>query len=447
MPFMKILRRVLLGLLVLVIVALVGGYWYARPLLLTGTGYAAHNDCAVTTLAGRTDPEADLPPNPLVPYLRSSRDGEAFTTRILGVLAAQTAWSTEGGGCTIADAAPDRPAVPPVPSTGNPFTAAATPTPEDAVNALVSAAFGDELPPAERTALGTRAVLVVKDGALAAERYADGFTKDTRQLGWSMTKSVANLMVGVFVKEGRVTLGQDHLFPEWTDERAKITLDDLARMTSGQHWDETYDLGTEITRMLYLEADMPGFVAAQPLAHPPGSYQMYSSGSTNLECAVLTKAAGGDGPTLARDSLFAPLGLSSAVMETDAKGNPVCSSYMWATPRDWAAVGQFALQNGQWNGAQLLPEGWMTESTTVKAVARTEEQGYAAGWWVNREADGSLVDGNLPADAYWASGHDGQRVFVVPSAGLVVVRLGFSPTVDSADLRIVPLVAAMSQGQ
>lgn len=440
---MKFVRRLLVGLLVVVLVALVGGYWYARPLLLTGTGYAAHNDCAVTTLAGRSDAAADLPPNPLVPYLRFSRSGTQFTSTVFGLLAGQTAWSTAGGGCTIADSPPQRPAVPPASHTGNPFTFASPPAPNPTLQPLVASAFGDDLPAAERAALGTRAVVAVQDGKLVAERYGEGFTLQTRQLGWSMAKSVANLVVGRYVQEGKVSLDRDQLFPEWTDERSKITLEDLMRMTSGLEWDETYDLGTAITRMLYLEPDMPKFVAAQKLTHDPGTYQMYSSGSTNLECAVLVRT-GVPGERLVRDAIFEPLGLSSAVMETDAKNNPVCSSYVWATPRDWAAIGQFALQNGVWNGKQLLPPTWMKESTTVKPVAVTEETGYAAGWWVNRKADGSLVDPALPADAYWASGHDGQRVFVVPSARLVVVRLGFSPTVDSADLRIVPLVAALS---
>ena len=129
-------------------------------------------------------------------------------------------------------------------------------------------------------------------------------------------------------------------------------------------------------------------------------------------------------------------------MEPDAAGNPVCSSYVWATPRDWAAIGQFALQGGQWGGEQLLPTDWMANSTKAIDVV-SEEKGYAAGWWVNRQADGSLVEPSLPADAYWASGHDGQQIFVVPSADLVVVRLGFSPTLEKAQLRTVPLVASM----
>ena len=155
-------------------------------------------------------------------------------------------------------------------------------------------------------------------------------------------------------------------------------------MTSGLTWDETYALGTPITQMLYAEPDMAGYAASQPLAHQPGSYQQYSSGSTNILCGVLTDLADAPDADLPREQLFAPLGLTSAVWEPDASGTPVCSSYLWATPRDWATIGEFALKDGVWAGERLLPEGWMKQTTTATPVATSEEKGYAGGWWVNR---------------------------------------------------------------
>jgi CubicO group peptidase (beta-lactamase class C family) len=270
-------------------------------------------------------------------------------------------------------------------------------------------------------------VVVLKDGRLVAERYADGFDAGTPQLGWSMSKSVTDLLVGRLVQEGTVSLDDDHLRPEWTDRRADITIRELLQMTSGLAWDETYALNTPITRMLYLEPDMAGYVASQDLAHDPGSYLQYSSGSTTLLCSILADRSG-LGANLPRDLLFAPLGLSSAVMEPDAAGTPVCSSYMWATPRDWAAVGQLALDDGVWDGHRLLPRGWIAASTKAVDVKSFEPDPYASGWWPNRAPDGSLVEDALPADAYFAEGHDGQWIVVVPSEGLVVVRLGFTPT-------------------
>jgi CubicO group peptidase (beta-lactamase class C family) len=424
--------RIALGLVVLLVVAVVAGYWYARPLLLTGTGYAAHNACAVRLVAGRDDPETDLPPNPLVPFLRTTDpDGGRVDATLLGLLARQRAFHTDGFGCTLGRERPALGAAVPVAAGANPFTDAPGPTPSPELEAALDRAFGADLPPADAEALGTRGVVVVSGGRVVAERYAEGFTSSTPQLGWSMTKSVANLVTGRLVQEGKVALSDARLRPEWTDERARITVEDLLRMRSGLTWDETYDLGTPITRMLYLEGDMAAYAAGQPLAHPVGTYQQYSSGSTNILCSVLADKAGvaaepGGAANLPRREVFAPLGLTSGVLEPDASGNPVCSSYLWATPRDWAALGRLALQDGVWDGTRLLPAGWMARSTTA-LPGTSEEKGYAAGWWVNREADGSLVDPVMPADAYWMSGHDGQSVVVVPSADLVVVRLGFTP--------------------
>lgn len=426
---MRIFRRVLLGLVLLLVAAVVAGYWYERPLLRTGTGYAAHNACAVEHVGGRDDPEADLPDNPLVPYLRTRDIGQTqVRASLMGLLSRQVAWYTPSYGCTLSRSRPSYPPPTPVAAGPNPFTHAPAPHPSKAVQDAVDTAFGDDLTAAEQERLGTRAVVVVRDGKLIAERYAPGFSRRTPQLGWSMSKSVTNLLVGRLVKQGVVSLDDDHLRPEWQDQRANITIEQLLRMTSGLKWDETYALGTAITQMLYDEPDMGAFVASQPAAHSPGTYQQYSSGSTTLLCAILGEKTHKPAD-LPRREVFAPLGLSSAVMEPDASGTPVCSSYMWATPRDWAAVGQFALQDGVWNGSRLLPRGWMRQSTTAIDV-ETEEEGYGAGWWVNKKPGGTHVEPSLPKDAYFAEGHDGQWIVVVPSEKLVVVRLGFSPDLE-----------------
>ncbi len=433
--WVKVLGIVLGSILVVALVAVTGVYWWQRPMLLTGTGYAAHNGCAVTHVAGREDPDDDLPDNPLVPVLRTSTSDVGADSTVVGVLARQHAWFTPGFGCTVAGQAPTLPPATPVSADANPYATAAAPSHPAAVQAALDRAFGADLDEAGRLALGTRGVVVLKDGALVAEQYASGFDASTPQLGWSMTKSLTNLLVGRLVARGEVTMQDNHLRPEWTDERASISIRNLLQMTSGLEWDETYDLGTPITRMLYLEPDMGGYVASLPLAHEPGTHLQYSSGSTTLLCSILAPSRGGaDWP---RRELFAPLGLASMVLEPDGAGTPVCSSYAWATPRDWAAVGQFALADGVWNGERLLPEGWMAGSALAVDVD-SEEDGYASGWWANRRPDGTLLYPELPADTYWASGHDGQRLMIVPSEQLVVARLGFTPGEDE---RVVELVA------
>jgi CubicO group peptidase (beta-lactamase class C family) len=425
----RVVRRLLLVLVLLLAVAVVGGYWYARPLLLTGTGYAAHNACAVRLLAGRDDPEDDLPPNPLVPFLRTSTGSSEVTGSLLGVLSKQTAHFADGYGCTLGDHAPSLPAARPVHGPG----LLRHERPDPSLDRALGRAFGTDLAPAARKDLGTRAVVVVHRGRVVAERYADGFTASTRQLGWSMSKSVTNLLVGRLVAEGRVAVDDAGLRDEWTDERADITIDELMRMTSGLKWDETYALGTPITRMLYLEHDMGAYVASQPAAHEPGTHLQYSSGSTTLLCDILRDRTG-SGPELVRDEVFEPLGLSSAVLEPDGAGTPVCSSYLWATPRDWASIGQFALDGGVVDGSRLLPRGWMKQATTATQADESEEkQPYGAGWWLNRLPDGSAYDARLPVDTYEALGHDGQSMAVVPSKDLVVLRMGFTPKTEVDD--------------
>lgn len=438
---MRILRRavaVVAVLALIVIAAFSGVFLWQQPILLTGTGYAAHNACAVTEVAGRDDPESDLPPNPLVPYLRVEGAGDPTAGSLLGALAKQKAWYTEGFGCTLADARPELGAASVIEPGANPFTDAPAPSPTPELEAAVGRAFGDDLAEPAAEALGTRAVVVVKDGELVAERYADGFDADTPQLGWSMSKSVANLLTGVLVEQGVVSLDDDGLRPEWTDGRADITVEQLLRQTSGLEWDETYDLGTPITRMLYLEPDMADYVAGRPLEHEPGTVQEYSSGNTNLLCSVLVERTG-LGADLPRQALLGPLGLTSAVFETDAAGTPVCSSYLWATPRDWAAIGQFALQNGEWEGEQLLPVDWMARTLTVDDVEQTDDPGNGMSWRVNELPGGEPRWPELPEDTFHASGHDGQKMLVVPSEGLVVVRLGFTPEADD-DPSVVALV-------
>ncbi|GAA4900878.1 serine hydrolase [Tessaracoccus lubricantis] len=431
--------------LAVLLVAAVAGYLYVRPLLRTGTGYAAHSLCAVTEIAGRTDASEDLPPNPLVPYLTQFKTGSHAYVNVLGLFAGQTAFYSEGLGCTLSPRPPRFPVPDAVPSQK---LLTEEPVPDRALDEAIGRAFGDHLPDDEAEALGTRGIVVVRDGVIVGERYADGFTSNTPQLGWSMTKSVANLLAGRAVMQGAVAVDDANLRPEWTDERAGITVDHLLRMTSGLSWDEDYDLGTPITQMLFNVDDMAGYVAGRPAAHEPGTFQQYSSGSTTLLCSVLADRLGG-GPAMPRDQLFAPLGLTSAVLEPDATGTPVCSSYLSATPRDWARIGQFVLDDGVVDGVRLLPEGWVEESTTVVPLTSadpgeyaTEEAGYASSWWTNLRGDGTLAYPDLPEDMFFAQGHDGQRLYVVPSRNLVVVRLGFTP--ESRDLGLTELISAAS---
>ena len=444
---MSRLTKVLLSV-ALVAVLLVGGVaWYLGPIAPIATGYAAKIVCSGHFVAERSveDMLGDLPDNPLVPFLRTSADDEAgtVTTTLLGAWGS-TAYATEGLGCTLADEDPGFTALPPLPGPALdapwPEGVLASPAPpgtdDEALIAAIDLAFTEDDP--DGRLRSTRAVVVVKDGALIAERYAEGFSPDTPLLGWSMGKSLADAITGRLVAEGVLSPDDADLRPEWRgDERASITVQHLLTMTDGLAFEEVYDPDTDATQMLFRSGSTADFAAEKPLLAPPGTRWEYSSGTTNLLCAAAHEASG-LGPELARELVFAPLGMSSAVLEPDASGQLVCSSFPYATARDWARFGQWYLDDGVWDGQRLLPEGWVEES--LRHIDVDADEPYGRQWWLNEAPDGTLRMPTVPADAAWASGNEGQQVVVIPSEGLVVVRLGFSGEFSGVDWGLEPML-------
>ena len=281
---------------------------------------------------------------------------------------------------------------------------------------------------------GFRALVVLHRGRIVAERYAEGFTPATPLLGWSMTKTVTAALVGTLVREGRLDIAREGLFPAWAgDGRRAIAMTQLLSMSSGLDFNESYGSVSDVTRMLYLEPDMAAFARSKPLAQPVGSHFNYASGSSVL-LARLWQDALPAGQALAwpRQAIFGPLGMRSAVMEADARGTYVGSSYLYATGRDWARFALWLLQDGHWDGQALLPEGWAARMRTPSTVAPTEytdgqmwRHGPRAGTPEGENPDAGFA---LPEDTVWMNGHDGQAIAIVPSRELAVVRLGLTPS-------------------
>lgn len=217
----------------------------------------------------------------------------------------------------------------------------------------------------------TRAVVVVYRGQIVAERYAPGFDSRMPLPGWSMTKSVTNALVGILVKEGKLSLLDKNLMPQWNhrgDRRRQITLDGMLRMSSGLRFNE--DEGNPLGD-LFGQADAAVYAANQPLEAAPNTKWQYSSGTTNIISGIIRNAIGSDTDYLGfpRRALFDRLGMKSAVIEPDASGTLVCSSFMYATARDWARFGLLYLQDGVWEGQRILPEGWVQYSPMLTELA------------------------------------------------------------------------------
>jgi CubicO group peptidase (beta-lactamase class C family) len=281
----------------------------------------------------------------------------------------------------------------------------------------------------------TRAVVVLHDGELIAEHYAPGFDAGTPLPGWSMAKSVLNALIGILVGEQRLSLQGKALLPVWEppDSRASITLEDLLRMRSGLKFSEEYaDYSSDVVEMLFNQPDAAAYAARQPLIAPPGTSWSYASGTSNILSAIARRTVGGrayrDWP---RQALFEPLGMGSAILEPDAAGTFVCSSFMFATARDWARFGQLFLQDGIWDGRRLLPEGWVSFSTTPTAQSGGL---FGAHWWLKLKPEiggDTSAAARIPPDAFFAVGHEAQTITVIPSRQLVAVRLGMSIYIDA----------------
>jgi CubicO group peptidase (beta-lactamase class C family) len=292
------------------------------------------------------------------------------------------------------------------------------------INQVIAKAF-EEPAPFRRT----RSILVVYDGKIIAEKYAEGFTKDSKQIGWSMTKSITNALVGILVKQGKLDIAQPAPIATWQkDDRKRLTLNDLLHMSSGLEWLEDYSGPSGATNMLFKKKDMGVYASEAMLKDEPGKVFYYSSGTTNIISNIIRQTIVDENYyRFPSQELFSKLGINSMVIEPDAGGTFVGSSYSFATARDWARFGLLYLNDGVWNGERLLPEGWVKYSSTPATGALMGE--YGAHFWLNAGTPGNpskRTYPDVPTDLFWADGYEGQSVFILPSKKLVVVKLSQS---------------------
>jgi CubicO group peptidase (beta-lactamase class C family) len=289
---------------------------------------------------------------------------------------------------------------------------------EPAFDALVARAFGEMRDPQ----LGeTHAFVAIHRGRLVAERYAKDFGPDVTCPSWSMAKSITQALVGMLVGDGKIDIHAPANVPEWQetrDPRRAITLDLLLRMSSGLHFIEEYlpENPSDVIEMLFGKGkdDVAHFAASFPMAHAPGSFWSYSSGTSNIVARAAAEARGSDFESFMRRRLFEPLGMKTAAPKFDAAGTFIGSSYCFASPRDFARFGLLYLRDGMWEGQRLLPKGWVDYARTPTWQQPTEQGPYGAHFWLDIAGPGSFS----------ANGYQGQFTVIVPERDLVLVRHG-----------------------
>ena len=474
-------RRLTIGLKVagiLLIFVIIAAGWYLNRAVPVGVGYVAKYLCSSTFVSQR-DPalvfEEDVRPvNPLARVITWTvdRGDRSATASFFGRVEAKAVYR-DGCGCTLVTGAreetvrgqdfyrTDHAYVPvkhdpnrPWPEgEGGPIDPASLGVDAARLEQALDAAFAEPGPERPRK---TRAVVVVYDGHLIAERYAPGFSPSTPLLGWSMAKSITNALVGILVGEGALDIHKPAPVPEWQepdDPRRAITLDQLLRMSSGLAFEERYEPLYDAVDMLYGSPDFAAFAAGKPLEAEPDAQWSYSSGTANIVARIVRRAAQERHDRyydFLRRELFDRIGMSSALIEADPSGTFVGSSYGIATPRDWARFGLLYLQDGVWQGERILPEGWVVYSTTPTARAPRGE--YGALFWLNAGAPGNPQDRpwpNAPRDAFAAQGYQEQKVIVIPSRKAVLVRFGATSQRDTwdTDRFIADVLEALPPGE
>ncbi|NBB25456.1 serine hydrolase [Porphyrobacter sp. SLTP] len=295
----------------------------------------------------------------------------------------------------------------------------------------------------------TRAVVLMANGKLAAERYGPGYDKDTRFISWSMAKTVTGVLIGMLVADGKLSLDAPAPVPLWQrpgDPRSEITLRQLLQMRSGLRHTEAGDPPYESSevRMLFLDGrdNMAKWAEEQPLEAEPGKQFEYSSNTSvilaDIAARALTASTAPDARRKAvagylQERLFGPLGMTSMVPEFDASGTLIGGSLMHATARDWAKLGEFLRLKGRApGGEQLVPQRWVEAMVTPSP--RSPHYGFQT--WLNRPIPGTpasehpLFPDRSPQSLFSLIGHMGQYVLVSPSQRVTLVRLGHSDSTE-----------------
>lgn len=303
---------------------------------------------------------------------------------------------------------------------------------------------------AERNSTG---LVVLHRGEIVLEQYWQGHDETSLFNAMSMSKTIVGILVGQAIAEGAMTSLDDpaaKYLPEWQqDDRAAITLRDLIYMQSGLRNERSTTRPTSDLVHLYLGSDVEKTALSVPSVRPPGQVFDYNNVNTQVLTIVLERATGTAYPDYLSTRLWQPLGAGDAAIWLDRpQGMAKTFCCLFGTPHDWARVGQMLLHRGKFNGTQVVPAGWITAMLEPSPLEAT----FGKHIWVKaRTPDHPNVDqaATVPFianDTFVLDGRDLQRVFVVPSQDLVVVRMGENP--GNWDDAVIPntLVRALAGG-
>ena len=440
----KNILRLLLAVILLALVYGINYAWISFPII---SGYNAKQMCTCMFVSGRDQKDidtSDLGKFPLnIAVNKADFHDSSVTSTVLG-MASKKAIYRKGIGCTLindiaeSDLKSQAFTIPSSPSLNT--DSIAWPNGDKIIYALPLVINNVKLKAAVDNAFTepyrgkkqrTRAIVILYDGQIVAEKYAPGFNKDTKMYGWSMAKSITAALIGTLVQQKKLDIHQLAPVPEWSngnDSRHAITIENLLQQMSGLDFLEDYTKASDVTNMLYKEDDMAAFTARHKLAHIPGTVFNYSSGSSNILARIVRQTVGEkDYAGYPFNALFYKIGMYSASFEPDASGTYVGSSYINATARDYARFGLLSYNDGLWNGERILPEGWV--NSTRKSPPGNKLKNYGYQFWLNGSDEKNPSQRkypDVPADMFYCDGFGCQFIYIIPSKKLVIVRLGLT---------------------
>lgn len=267
--------------------------------------------------------------------------------------------------------------------------------------------------------LKTVAYLIIKNDSIWHESYFDGFDKNSKSNSFSMAKSIVTMAMGKAIMEGKIkSLNQKvtDFFPELKGKYAKeVTIGDLSSMASGLSWDEKYYSPFSIVTRAYFDDDLKGVILGLDIKEKPGQSFKYLSGATQLLAMCVEKATGEHLSDYVSKHFWQPMGAENeALWQLDEAPDGIEKGYccIASNARDFARFGKLYLNDGKWNGKQLLDSAFVKKCITPR-FEKSPQYGY--GWWMH------TISGK---DLYYMRGHLGQFVIVIPEDELIIVRLG-----------------------
>jgi len=297
----------------------------------------------------------------------------------------------------------------------------------------------------ETTQHNIHGILIVKNGRLVFEKYFEGYLYSNNPPGSngdyvqydletdhylaSVSKSVTSVIFGAAVKEGYIESVDDllvEILPEYayilTGEKAKITLKHLLTMSSGLHWDEwsnSFEDPANDVAALFREEDPIAYILSKQLVRSPGEGFLYNSGGTNVLGAVLEKETGMSLLDFGNEVLFDPLNVEGGMWERIAGGLFFASGGIYLRPRELAKIGYLFLNDGAWNGHQVISAAWIEESTSEHIQPDDlipQADGYGYQWWI---MDFRVNGQTFPC--FFAAGWGDQFMFIFPDQEMIIV--------------------------